>query len=104
MWAEGDDVLFYMDYFKYTDKDSDTIELTKSDSELFQSTAQLGVVHSVEGSILKVGIPGQPIEILFDVPLRYARKPRIGSYFSEWGGTFGSPVVYFVLLGIIVFL
>ena len=100
IFEEGDDVLFYMDYFKYTSEEG--MVLTPSDSELFRTVAQLGIVVEATETMLRVRIPGQPVEVIFDVPLRYARIPRMNSYFGELGGKFGSMYVYLVLLGILV--
>ena len=100
IFEEGDDVLFYMDYFKYSSEEG--MVLTGSDTELFQSVAQLGIVVSATETMLKVRIPGQPVEVVFDVPIRYARKPRKNSWFGELGGKFGSVYVYLALMGILV--
>ncbi len=99
IFKKGDPVLFYMDYFKYSDDDK---VLTQSDADLFNEPAQLGVVVE-SGPIMKIRIPDQPVEVVFDVPERYIRKPRISSWFADLGGSYGSVYVYLMLLGILVF-
>ena len=99
IFEKGDTVLFYMDYFKYSDNDK---VLTKSDADLFNEPAQLGVVLE-SGPIMKIRKPNLPIEVVFNVPERYVRKPRISSWFADLGGSYGSVYIYLMLLGILVF-
>ena len=101
LFKEGDDILFYMDYYKFSKKG---LVMTESDSELYQEPAILGVVVDASTDVIKIQVPGQPIDIAWDVPERYVRVPRVGSWFTELGGRWGSIYVYLILAGIIVWL